>query len=507
MSGIQDLRFLLTARFPFIAVETYEETRALELLKAESIRRNTPVYSWSITEGLQVLDERENQIQSDTNEPVNLLQEIKYTLQPSLFILCDFHEYLTDAPVNIRLMREIALRQDICPHQIILLSPKVQLPEVLHEYAAHITMAWPNDHQLRHIILDESQEWARKTLGKSIKFKEKTLQDLIKSFHGLALDDAKKLIRGAIWQDKVFLQDTNPHVNKARESLMNQADVISFEYDTTSFSAVAGLSQLKACLEKLNPKKAPSSDARGVFIFGVKGAGKSLAARAAAGLWEVPLLRVNMSAFQAENCDKTTQHLKEVIEFAERLSPCILWLDEIEKALLPAETEPQNSTQGGVYTIGTGMSSDPMMGSPHLEAFRHWIKEKTSNVFVIATSNDVKSLPDVWLEPGLFNEHFFIDLPKIPNRENLLWMHLEKRGFKAKEFDIPKLAQACDEFSGSEIEQAVISAAYSYKCLNETLDSHALLEQIYKITPLSVLYDQEMTELREWAKGRSREAN
>jgi SpoVK/Ycf46/Vps4 family AAA+-type ATPase len=265
---------------------------------------------------------------------------------------------------------------------------------------------------------------------------------------------------------------------------------LQFEYDTARFNDVGGLMRLKAWLTQRKAafrgdKDASHLDApKGLLLTGVQGCGKSLAAKATAGIFGVPLLRLDFGAIYDKYHGETERKLRESLKTAEVMSPCVLWIDEIEKGI---------AGRGG--ETGT---TQRVLGT-----FLTWMAEKTDQVFVVATANDMTSLPPELVRKGRFDEIFFVDLPDPQVRASILTIHLTNRDLKPSTFDIEKLAAAMDGFSGAEIEQAIVAALYAAHAKKQNLATTHILEEVEMTKPLSIVMHEQIQGLRQWAAGRT----
>ncbi|MCV6604670.1 MAG: AAA family ATPase, partial [Porticoccaceae bacterium] len=253
------------------------------------------------------------------------------------------------------------------------------------------------------------------------------------------------------------------------------------------FSDVAGMSTLKEWLNKRREAfmgAAGGSDApRGIMLTGVQGGGKSLSAKAVAGVWGVPLLRLDMAALYNKYHGETERNLRESLAMAERMSPCVLWIDEIEKGL---------ATDG----------SDSALSQRVLGTLLTWMAERSQPVFMVATANDISKLPPELVRKGRFDELFFVDLPDLSTRCDIFRIHLDKRELNSSQFDLQQLAQASEGFSGAEIEQVIVAAVYSAKASNEEPATSSVLHEIHNTAPLSQVMAERIAALRAWAAER-----
>ena len=275
---------------------------------------------------------------------------------------------------------------------------------------------------------------------------------------------------------------------KAKYELISQEGVISFEYDTAHFADVAGLSNLKEWLSQrqksFTGKQGSLDKPKGIMLLGVQGCGKSLAAKAVAGAFGVPLLRLDFGALYNKFYGETEKNLQKSLETAEVMAPCVLWMDEIEKGIAHSDTDD-------------GLSQR-ILGS-----LLTWMAEHKANVFIVATSNDIKKLPPELVRKGRLDEIFFVDLPDGNTRRSLFEIHLRQRNLAPSGFDLTTLTTVSDGFSGAEIEQAIVSSLYAAHAQNASLDTQHLLEELERTRPLSIVMAEKIHYLRAWAKERT----
>jgi SpoVK/Ycf46/Vps4 family AAA+-type ATPase len=226
---------------------------------------------------------------------------------------------------------------------------------------------------------------------------------------------------------------------------------------------------------------------RGIMLVGVPGCGKSLAAKAIAREWQLPLLKLDAGRLFDKFVGESEKNFRKAIEMAESLSPIVLWIDEIEKAM---------AAGGGSGEADAGLSRR-LFG-----AFLTWLQEKKQEVFVVATANNLSLLPPELLRKGRFDEIFFVDLPDDSERESIWKIHLGLRKQDVKKFDLLKIVSASDGFSGSEIEQAVVAALYRALHQKTPLTTDLLIEELTNTVPLSVTRREDIDQLRETAQGR-----
>ncbi|WP_372748378.1 AAA family ATPase [Litorivivens sp.] len=487
MNDTHDLNLLLEARTPLIVLETFEEIRALQLLTRVAIKRASALHCWSVTDGINQLGFGQRIDDSrDLSDPEQALRAIKQQAQPALIALCDFHPYLTN-PLIVRLVKDIALLDDKQRPTLVMISHQVKLPPELTRLAAYFSLSLPTDQQLEAIVREEARSWAGENSGHRVRTDQKTLTQLMTNLQGLSFEDSRRLIRNAIRDDGAIDESDLPEINRAKFQLMDMEGVLSFEYNTEKFSNVGGLHGLKDWLQQRKGAflNANGTDKpKGVMLLGVQGGGKSLAAKAIAGVWGLPLLRLDFAALYNKYIGETEKNLREALQLSELMSPCVLWIDEIEKGLTNGQGDDGTSRriQGTLLT---------------------WLSERSKPVFVCCTSNDISSLPPELVRKGRLDEIFFVDLPDESVRRDIFEIHLKKREQSPERFDLPLLSAASHGFSGAEIEQAIVSALYSCAAQDKTLDSASLLSAIEQTRPLSVVMAEKIQGLRDWAQGRT----
>jgi AAA+ superfamily predicted ATPase len=483
-----DLELIIRSRVPIVVIESHEERRALDMLRPMATRLALPLFMWKITEGLRRLD-LDYPPQRYNIEPPAVLGHIKSTRQAGVYVLLDFHPYLTE-PVNVRLLKDIALGYEQTPRTVVLLSGNINLPAELKRFSARFDLALPGPDDLKHLVQGVANEWAAGNGGRRVKADPRAFELLIRNLAGLTSSDARRLARNVIYDDGAITADDLPTVMSAKYQLLDKGGVLSFEYDTARFSDVGGQQRLKRWLEQrksvFNSTRAvPGLDPpKGILLLGVQGCGKSLAAKAVAGIFGVPLLRLDFGALYNKYYGETERNLREALKTAEVMAPCTLWMDELEKGL---------ATQ----------DSDDGVSRRVLGALLTWMAERRAQIFLVATANDIAALPPELVRKGRFDEIFFVDLPRAEIRERIFAIHLAKRELDPAEFDLEALAAGSEGFSGAEIEQAIVSALYTTHAAEQRLSTEQILAEIDQTRPLSVVMAEHIAALRDWAAGRT----
>ena len=491
MDRRNDLELILRSRTPMVVIETRDEARLLDLLREIALRRASdayvPLFRWTVTDGLQRIDiDLEPQLHNA--EPTEVLRHIRAVTKPGIYVLLDFHPYLQD-PVNVRLLKDICLSFRHHSRHLILLSHEVSLPAELDAFSARFELALPGESEREAIVRRVARDYVAQHPGSQVRTDPKAFELLIRNLAGLTESDTERLARNAVFVDGAIKHSDLPQVMQAKYELLNRGGILQFEYDTRQFSDVGGLARLRDWLDRrkaaYSASPAPHLDPpKGVLLIGVQGCGKSLAARATAGVLGIPLLRLDFASLYNKYHGETERNLRDSLRTADVMAPCVLWIDEIEKGL---------AGRGG--ETGT---TQRVLGS-----FLTWLADKDSQVFVVATANDISSLPPELVRKGRFDEIFFVDLPNAAARAQILHIHLKQRGRKLGATDLRAVARQSDGFSGAELEQVVVSALYAAHAQKVPLAVTHLLDEVAATQPLSVVMAERIAALRQWADGRT----
>ncbi|MEO8016512.1 MAG: AAA family ATPase [Pseudomonadota bacterium] len=485
-----ELQTLLASRVALVVVESREEVRVIELVREASLKaqrgKNWGVFQWTVTEGLLRVDVDLGGSQKTLAQPDQLLKHIRATTMAGIYVLLDFHPYL-DNPMFVRTLKDIAHDYSKCARTIVLISHEIKLPQELDHLAARFTLRMPDKVERQAIVMKMAREWAQGTGGMP-RVDLKVVEKLVDNLAGLPLHDCERLTRQAIFNDGALTEDDLTPMMTAKYQLLNRGGTLSFEPDTARFAEVGGMRNLRRWILQRKAAfdgSAPELDApKGVLLLGVQGCGKSLAARAAAGVLGVPLVRLDFGAIFSKWHGESEKNLRESLESAEALAPCVLWLDEIEKALATGDSD--------------GGTSRRVLGS-----FLTWLSEQRARVFIVATANDITALPPELVRKGRFDEIFFVDLPSPAARLEIFGIHCKKRAVTLSEADMKSLAARTEGFSGAEIEQAVVSALYTAHAGQKMVDARMIATELEATKPLSVVLGEKIHELREWAAGRT----
>ena len=490
MDDVRDLTVILKSRFPIVLIETHEESRVLSMLERVSNLEQLASFTWTVTGGLNRA--RDRGPISGTTELTAALRWIDKTSQNGLYVLLDAHPFLDD-PVNVRAIREIALSYQKTARTLVFVSPKLELPEELMRHSARFCLRMPDADAIWSLLLEEIKRHEEASATDGPYVDPEAVKALARHLHGLCLEDARRMIRDALNRDGMITRDDLKYVTQFKQSALGAESTLSLELDSGSFNEVGGLQSLKRWLEIR--RKAFLGDAekfgldrpKGIMLLGVQGGGKSLAAKAVAGAWGLPLLRLDFATLYNKFFGETERNLREALKAAEGMAPCVLWVDEIEKGLA---TDNASGVDGGVSrrVLGTLLT---------------WLAERKSQVFIVATANDIQSLPPELLRKGRLDEIFFVDLPDVAARRDIFSIHLKRRKQDPAKFNLDLLARMAISYTGAEIEQAIVSALYEAFAGDKPLDTPMVLDEIKRTRPLAVVMAEKVEALRAWAKARA----
>ncbi len=483
------LRLLINSRCPIITIETAEEQRACELLEQVASELNISLFVWSVTDGLA---RAHGASLYNSDQPEQALSNIGTIPGDAIFVLKDFARYCDNDRVSRRL-RDAADGCRTSRRSIVLLGAKLLLPPELEADAAQFDLGLPSAEELtagvRRALAELNQQQ-----GLASTLDVQAIAQLAKNLLGLPEEEALRVLRKcALAKGRADASLLNDVLEAKRDALHTDGLLETVKRDA-SFTDVAGLQHLRDWVNKRKSAWTPEGQKfglvapKGVLITGVQGCGKSLAARSIAGEWGYELARLDAGALYDKFVGESEKRLKKALDLAQKLSPVVLWIDEIEKAFASA---------------GSSSEGDAGLSQRLLATLLTWMQDRESGVFLAATSNNITILPPEILRKGRFDEIFFVDLPGVSARSALFTIHLKKRGRVPDAFDVPHLAAASDGFSGAEIEQVIAAGLYTAFNEKQQLTTEILLAEISATRPLSVTRAEEITAIREWARARA----
>lgn len=484
------LEVLIRASYPLVCVFSFEEERVTAAVCAIAARlsedrgKRRALYVWSASQGLR--DEGGNLAAADSIEdPTAAVVHVIENPEDAIYLFLDMHHHFT--PVTTRLVRDAARAVRMTRKSVLFLSPFFQAPEELQKEVSLAVFQLPDRAQLEPMI--ERVAGELKAEGVPVELGPDDSAALARAAAGLTLNEAERSVRRAAAIDGKLAAGADRVVVEEKTQVIRKTGILEYYYTPESFLDVGGLENLLAWFKTRAPvfagltRYAGLPQPKGVLLMGVPGCGKSLSARALAGAWRVPLLRLDVGRIFGSLVGSSEANLRRAIQIAEAVSPCILWIDEVEKGF------------AGVGSQGGGGAVARVFGY-----FLSWLQDKRSPVFVVATANDISALPPEFLRQGRFDDIFFVGLPNKSEREAILRIHLAKRRRDPARFDLGQLAGAADYFSGAELEQAVISGLYRAFDENRELDTADIGAAVKETFPLAKARAREIAALHQWAK-------
>jgi SpoVK/Ycf46/Vps4 family AAA+-type ATPase len=489
MKFSDELVLLLKARYPIIYIVTQEEDR-LEYTIRKSVQTvlNRSIFTWDFVDGYSSIVGNNNNIAK--RNPLQSLEFIE-TFAPetaTIFLLKDFQKFLIDIAIS-RKLRNLTRLLKIQPKTIIILAPNILIPEELREFITIIQFQLP--------LFNEIKQELEKLLGSLNQIQDtKFIESLSQACQGLSLERIRRVLSKTIATYKVIDERSINFVLKEKSQLISQTEILEFWPTTENLESIGGLENLKNWLKKRSDSFSERASnyglptPRGLLLVGIQGTGKSLTAKAIANDWKLPLLRLDVGRLFGGIVGESEARVRQMIQISEALAPCILWIDEIDKAF--KESKGDSGTTNRVFST-----------------FLTWLSEKKSSVFIVATANDISLLPLEIIRKGRFDEIFFIGLPTFDERKMIFQIHLSfLRPENWQFYDLVLLAKSTENFSGAEILQSIIEAMHIAFYEKREFTTEDILFSIKQIIPLSQVDKEKIELLQNWAlSGRIRLAS
>ncbi|HEY9613118.1 AAA family ATPase [Allocoleopsis sp.] len=490
MSFNDEFELLLRARYPLLYIPSLEEER-VEASIAQAAKRlgDRAVYIWDFVDGYQGNPNDEG---FGRRNPLQALEFVDKVAESAaaIFILRDFHRFLDDISIS-RKLRNLSRRLKSQPKNIVILSPQIAVPAELAEVLTVVEFPLPNAAEIK-------AEIQRLLSATAQSLSDKVLDELVRSAQGLSLERIRRVLaRGIASHGEIQPEDVELILEEKRQSI-RQTQILEFYPTTERISDIGGLDNLKdwllrrggAFTERARQYGLPHP--RGLLLVGIQGTGKSLTAKAIAHHWHLPLLRLDVGRLFGGLVGESESRTRQMVQLAEALAPCILWIDEIDKAF------------SGIDSKGDAGTTSRVFGT-----FINWLAEKKSPVFVVATANNIQSLPPEMLRKGRFDEIFFVGLPSQEERRAIFELHLSRlRPHNLKSYDLDRVAYETPDFSGAEIEQTLIEAMHIGFSQNRDFTTDDILESASQIIPLARTAQEQIQFLQNWAAaGKARMAS
>ena len=471
------LDLLVQARYPLIYLLTYEEERVERALR----KRPKPLWTWRVTEGLR---DAEQALVPDSQSPLSALDAFAAAApEGALLLLVDFHHALADTTV-VRRLRDLDPVLGASQQAALILAPQLVVPKDLEKDVMILDVPLPSAEEVARILRIFLK-------AQGLTMDADLFERVVKASLGLTEKEIKRTYVRVLLKSSTFTEAQLDDLVVAKRQAIRRSQHLEFYDRVEDMSEVGGMNALKDWLVQRGMAFTDRARAyglpepKGVFLLGVQGCGKSLTAKAVASLFRIPLLRLDVGALFSGG-GGIEESLRDTIRIAESISPVVLWIDELEK---------------GFLTKGEG-ASGAAFGT-----FLTWLQEKTRPVFVVATANEVRTLPPELLRKGRFDEIFFVDLPGVHDRLEILDIHIRRRGRDPETFDLFQCAEETEKYSGAELEQVIVEALFHAYAADRELITRDLLRVIRDTVPLAVTMDDRLKELREWARPRTRPAS
>jgi SpoVK/Ycf46/Vps4 family AAA+-type ATPase len=485
-----ELALFLKARYPIIYINTIEEDR-VEYVIRKNIKTNLnrSIYSWDFVDGYTNNPNNEGFAKRNPLQALELIERLNAET-PALFLLKDFNRFLSDLSIS-RKLRNISRILKLQPKTIIIIGSDLTIPKELQDLITVLEFQLPLEDEI-------NQELNRLVNSLNIKIDSQLFENLTRACQGLSLERIRRVLSKIIATYKTIDENSISVLLSEKKQIISQTEILEYSSVNEKITNLGGLDTLKDWLKKrqtafsIQASNYGLPTPRGLLLIGIQGTGKSLTAKAIANDWQLPLLKLDVGKLFGGIVGESESRLRQMINVAETISPCILWIDEIDKAFTNTESRGDSGTSNRV-----------------LATFISWLSEKTRPVFVIATANNIDLLPLEIIRKGRFDEIFFLDLPKQEEREEIFKIHIEEfRPNTFESFDYSRLAQASESFSGAEIRQSIIEGMYQafYEKREFTTDDICLA--LKELIPLAHLESDQMIKLQNWASsGRIRLAS
>ena len=476
-----ELALFLKARYPIIYINTIEEDR-VEYVIRKNIKANLnrSIYSWDFVDGYTNNPNNEGFAKRNPLQALELIERLS-SETPALFLLKDYNRFLTDISIS-RKLRNVSRILKLQPKTIIIIASDLTIPKELQDLITTLQFQLPLEDEI-------SQELNRLINSLNIKVEPKLLETLTRACQGLSLERIRRVLSKIIATYKTIDENSIAILLSEKKQIISQTEILEYSSVTEKIDNLGGLDNLKDWVNKrktafsLQASNYGLPTPRGFLLVGIQGTGKSLTAKAIANDWQLPLLKLDVGKLFGGIVGESESRLRQMINLAETISPCILWIDEIDKAFTNTESKGDSGTSNRI-----------------LATFISWLSEKTKPVFVISTANNIDLLPLEIIRKGRFDEIFFLDLPKKSEREEIFKIHIQEfRPNSIDAFDYSKLAELSESFSGAEIRQSIIEGMYHAFYEKREFTTEDICLALNELIPLANLESNQMLKLQNWA--------
>ena len=481
MNFTEELVLFLKARYPILYINTIEEDRA-EYVIRKKIKTNLKrsIYSWDFVDGYTNNPNNEGFAKRNPLQALELVERLNVET-PALFILKDFNRFLSDLSVS-RKLRNISRILKLQPKTIIIIGSELTIPKELRDLITVLEFTLPSKNEI-------NEELGRLTKSLNIKIVSQLFENLTQACQGLSLERIRRVLSKVIATYKTIDQRSISILLNEKKQIISQTEILEYYSVNENIKNLGGLNNLKNWLKKRKTAFGVQAlnyglpTPRGLLLVGIQGTGKSLTAKIIANDWQLPLLKLDVGKLFGGIVGESESRLRQMIDVTETISPCILWIDEIDKAFTNTESKGDSGTSNRV-----------------LATFISWLSEKTKPVFVIATANNIDLLPLEIIRKGRFDEIFFLDLPGDTEREEIFKIHLQQfRPATWKSYNYKQLARLSNSFSGAEIRQSIIEAMYQAFYEKREFTTNDICVALQELVPLASLESAQMLKLQNWS--------
>jgi SpoVK/Ycf46/Vps4 family AAA+-type ATPase len=485
-----ELALFLKARYPIIYINTVEEDRVEYVIRKNvKTNLNRSIYSWDFVDGYTNNPNNEGFARRNPLQALELVERLNPET-PAVFLLKDFNRFLTDLSIS-RKLRNLSRILKLQPKTIIIIGSDLTIPKELQDLITVIQFHLPLEEEI-------SQELNRLVSSLNIKIDSQLFEKLTRACQGLSLERIRRVLSKIIATYKTIDENSIAVLLSEKKQIIRQTEILEYYSVNEKIDNLGGLNNLKDWLKKrktaftIQASNYGLPTPRGLLLIGIQGTGKSLTAKAIANDWQLPLLKLDVGKLFGGVVGESESRLRQMINVAETISPCILWIDEIDKAFSNTDSKGDSGTSNRV-----------------LATFTSWLSEKTKPVFVISTANNIDLLPLEIIRKGRFDEIFFLDLPKKEEREEIFRIHLKEfRPSSWESFEFSLLAKSSEAFSGAEIRQSIIEGMYHAFYEKREFMTHDICMALEDLIPLAHLESDQMIRLQNWASsGRIRSAS
>lgn len=484
MNMLETLRSHVESHYPALYLVTHAEDEADDLIRALADDRK--IFEWNLARGLVDFQTRQPKTEwCDLAQALQNLLDQDY-VRDSFIVIRDAHLGLKDSPVAVARLKALVARNladNECSVTIFLVSSQAFVPPELEKFITLFDLPLPVEAEIRAEISKYVEAYG-------LTVADDTLAKLTNAFQGLTRYEIGQLINRGFQQDGRIDLDDIELVHAEKQQIIKKSGTLDMLAVREKLDDIGGLEKLKPWLKQKAAVLADWPAARefgveppkGLMIVGMPGCGKSLTAKAAATLFNLPLLKLDMGSMMGKYVGESESNMRRALRVAEAVSPCVLWVDEVEKAFVGV------GHSGGGSEVATRLFG----------YFLTWMQEKTQQVFVIATANDVSSLPPELLRKGRFDEIFYVDFPKEAERADIFRVHLNKRNKLGPRIQIDRLAKLTDGYSGADIESIVKEAIeQAFVAGRVPLDTDRLINVIKATHPLREVMKDKVKEYRD----------